>query len=162
MKRLAGGLIGVAAALPALGYAGAGNWLGCAASVAIGCLWLVGLYRSWAGIETLGLFAVVGLAAAGTRSVAAPMLLASVVVALAAWDWQRFMWRLDNSGQVLDQPALARAHLRWSLGVAGAGLLLGLLAPLIAVPLPFGATLMLGVLLVLGLSRAIGGLNRRT
>ena len=163
MKRLTAACIGVATALLALGYAGAGYWLGATASVALGCLWLAGLYRSWTGTETLGLAGCAGLAARGVGAgIAVPVLLASVVVALAAWDLQRFLWRLGHGGEALDQPGLVASHIRWSLGVAGLGLLIGLVAPAIVIPLPFGATLLLSALLVLGVSRAIGWLTRRT
>jgi hypothetical protein len=162
MKRLIGVCIGVATALLALGFFGVNNWFGATISVALGCFWLVGLYRDWAGTATLGLLGFAGMAALSARSaVAVPILLASVIVALVAWDLQRFLRRLSASGQVLDQPALTRAHLRWSLGVAAAGLLIGLVAPAIVVPLPFGATLLLSALLIFGVSRAIGWLNRR-
>jgi hypothetical protein len=162
MKRLIGLCIGVATALLALGYVGAGNWLGASASAALGCLWLLGLYRGWIGTEALGLIGFAGLAATGARStVPVPILLASVVVALVAWDLQRFVRRLGAGGQVLDQPALVRSHLRWLLGIAGVGLLISLVGPAIVVPLPFGAMLLLGALLVFGVSRAIGWLNHR-
>jgi hypothetical protein len=162
MKRLIGVCIGVATALLALGFFGANNWFGTTISLALGVLWLVGLYRDWPGTSVMGLLGFAGMAALGARSaVAVPLLLASLVAALVAWDLQRFRWRLGASGQVLDQPALTRAHLRWSLGVVAAGLLIGLVAPAIVVPLPFGATLLLSALLIFGVSRAIGWLNRR-
>ena len=162
MKRLIGVCIGVATALLAFGFFGANNWFGATISVVLGGFWLAGLYRGWAGTATLGLLGFAGMAALGARSAAAvPLLLTSLVAALVAWDLQRFLWRLSASGQVLDQPALTRAHLRWSLVVAAAGLLIGLVAPAIVVPLPFGATLLLSALLIFGVSRAIGWLNRR-
>ena len=162
MKRLIGVCIGVATALLTLGFVGVSNWLGTTVTVLIGCLWLVGLYRGWSGTAALGLVGFVAMAAMGARSAAAvPILIASVVAALIAWDLQRFLRRLAASSQVIDQSALARAHLRWSLGVAGVGLLIALVTPAIVVPLPFGATLLLAVLLVFGVSRAIGRLNRR-
>jgi hypothetical protein len=162
MKRLVGVCIAVAAALLALGFYSAGNWLGATVTVLIGGLWLAGLYRDWSGTAALGLLGAVAMAAMGARSaVAVPILLASVVVALIAWDLQRFLRRLGASGQVIDQSALVRAHLRWSLCAAGVGLSLGLVAPLMVVPLPFGVALLLSVLLLFGVSRAIGRLNRR-
>jgi hypothetical protein len=163
MKRLIGVCVGVATALLALGFVSANNWLGVTVSVLIGCLWLVGLYRGWPGSAALGLVGLVAMAALGARSaVAPPLLLVSSTAALVAWDLQRFLGRLGASGQILDQAALVRSHVRWSLGVAGVGLLLGLIAPLIVVPLPFGAALLLSVLLLFGVSRAVGRLNRRT
>jgi hypothetical protein len=161
MKRYAGGCIGLATVLPALGYAGSGRWVGAMLAVALGCVWLIGLYRGWPGTEALGLAGFVGIAAAGT-TVAAPLLLASVVAALAAWDLHRFALRLDRAGreQVLHEPALIRSHIRWSLGVAGVGLLVSLAAPAIQMVLPFGAAILLSALALFGVSRAIRWLNR--
>ena len=163
MKRYAGACIGLATALPALGYAGGGHWIGATACVALGCLWLIGLHRGWSGIETLGLVGFIYLAAAGVwAAIAVAILLASVVAALAAWDLHRFGLRLDagDRGQVPDRPALVRSHIRWSLGVAGVGLLISLVAPAIQIALPFGVTLLLSTLALLGVSRAIRWLNR--
>jgi hypothetical protein len=161
MKRCAGACVGFATALLALGNAGVGHWIGAALAVALGCFWLIGLHRSWSGIEALGLVGFVAIAATelGT-AVAAPVLLASVVAALAAWDLHRFALRLDKGSRVPHKSALVRSHIRWSLGVAGVGLLVSLAAPAIQIALPFGATLLLSALAVLGLSRAIRWLNR--
>jgi hypothetical protein len=160
MKRWASACIGLATALLTLGYVIGGHGIGATLVVALGCVWLIGLHRGWNGAETLGLFGFVGLAAVGAAAVAVPILLASVVAALAAWELHRFTLRLDNGGRVLHEPALVRSHLRWSLGVAGAGLLVSLAAPALQIALPFGATLLLSALAVLGVSRAIHWLNR--
>jgi hypothetical protein len=159
MKRSTGACVGLATALLTLGYAIRGQWIGAALVVALGCLWLIGLYRSWNGAQTLGLVGFAGIAAAGAAAVAIPILLTSVVAALAAWDLHRFTLRLEHGSCVLHEPALLRSHLRWSLGVAGAGLLVSLAAPAIQIALPFGATLLLSALAVLGVSRAIRWLN---
>jgi hypothetical protein len=160
MRRAAGVCIGLAAVLLTLGYAGGGYRIGAAASAIIGSLWLIGLYRGWAGMGTLGLIGLVGMAAAGASVVALPMLLAGVAAALAAWDLQRFTRRLDDGGQVLHEPALVRSHIRWSLGAVGAGLLIGLIAPAVHIPLRFGWAILLSALAVFGVSRAIRWLNR--
>ena len=55
MRRPATVSIALATLLLALGYALDGRWIGAAASVALGCLWLVGLRRNWNGTDPLGL-----------------------------------------------------------------------------------------------------------
>jgi hypothetical protein len=160
MKRHIGVCVGLAAALLALGYASAGYWSSAAASVTIGCLWLLGLHRGWAGTEEFGLIACVAMAAGGVSgTVAVPLVLASVVAALAAWDLHRFMRRLDNGDCVLQEPTLVRSHMWWSLGATGVGLLLGLVAPAIQLSLRFGGTLLLSAIAIVGVSRAVRWLN---
>ena len=161
MKRYATISIVLATLLPVAGYATSGQWIGVAASVALGCLWLAGLRRGWQGTEVLGLAGFVGVAAVGVwLEVAAPILLAGVVAALVAWDLDRFAQRLRSAGQIEQEPALVRAHLRQLPIVAGLGLLLGLAAGIIPAPSSFGWALGLGALAILGLSRVIRAFNR--
>jgi hypothetical protein len=161
MKRPATIGISLATLLLVLGYAIGGRWIGAAASVALGCLWLVGLRRGWNGIDSLGLVGFTGLATVGIwLALAAPILLASQVATLATWDLDRFAQRLWSAGRVEAEADLTRAHLQRLLAVAGLGLVFGSVALGAQVPLSFGWALLLGVLAILGLSRAIGWLNR--
>jgi len=161
MKFYAAISIVFAALLPASGYALGGRWIGAAACVALGGLWLAGLRRGSNGIEGLGLVGFVAIAAVGVwLDLAAPLLLVGAVAALVAWDLDRFAQRLLSAGHVEAAPVLVRAHLKWLLIVAGLGLLLGLLAGGIQVPLSFGWVLGLGALAIVGLSRAIRAFNR--
>jgi hypothetical protein len=160
MKRHVGACVGLATALLALGYASAGYWSSATASVTLGCLWLLGLHRGWAGTEEFGLTACAAMAAGGASGIVPiPLALASVVAALAAWDLHRFTRRLGNGDRVLHEPTLVRSHMWWSLGVAGVGLLIGLVAPAIQLSLRFGGTLLLGAIAILGVSRAVRWLN---
>lgn len=151
----------LAALLPAIGYALGGRWVGAVASVALGGLWLAAQQRGWNGVEALGLVGFVSLAAVGVLlGLAAPMLLVGVVVALVAWDLDRFARRLRSAGHVEAERALVRAHLQRVLLAVGLGLLLSLVAGGIQIPLSFGWIVGLAVLAVLGLSRAVRALNR--
>jgi len=153
--------IGLATLLLTLGYAIGGRWIGAAASVALGCLWLAGLRRSWSGIDSLGLVGFTGMAAVGVwLALAAPILLAGQVAALAAWDLDRFARRLRSAGRVEAESVLVRAHLQRLLAAAGLGLVFGGVALAVQVPLSFGWALLLAALVFLGLSRAIGWFNR--
>jgi hypothetical protein len=163
VKHSVGISIGIATLLLALGYAMGGRWMGAATSVALGCLWLVGLWRGWTGMEALGLIGAVGIAAVGVwLALSTPVLLAGVVAALVAWDLDRFVQRTRNAGHVAEAAALTRAHLGWLLVVAGLGLALGAVAAGIQVPLSFGWALLLGTVAILGMSRAIRSLTRES
>lgn len=151
----------LAALLPATGYALGGLWIGAALSVALGGLWLAAQQRSWRGIEALGLVGFAALAGVGVLlGLAGPILLAGLVVALVAWDLDRFAQRLQKAGHVEAERELARAHLQRLLIVVGLGQLLAMVAGGIQIPLSFGWIAGLAVLAVLGLSRAIRALNR--
>ena len=161
MKHSVGVSIGIATLLLALAYAIGGRWIGTATSVALGCLWLAGLWRGWTGMEALGLIGAVGIAAVGVWfALSTPVLLAGVVAALVAWDLDRFVRRTRSAGHVTEATALTRAHLQWLLVVAGLGLALGAVAAGIQVPLSFGWALLLGALAILGMSRVIRSLTR--
>jgi hypothetical protein len=163
VKHSVGVSIGIATLLLALAYAMGGRWIGTATSVALGCLWLVGLWRGWTGMEALGLIGAVGIAALGVWfALSTPVLLAGVVAALVAWDLDRFVRRTRNAGHVAEAAALTRAHLQWLLVVAGLGLALGAVAAGIQVPLSFGWALLLGMVVILGMSRAIRSLTRES
>jgi hypothetical protein len=161
MKRPATIAIGLATLPLALGYAIGGRWIGAGVSVAVGCLWLIGLRRGWSGTDTLGLVGFTGLATVGVLlALAAPILLAGQVAALAAWDLDRFAERMRSAGRVEDAADLTRAHLVRLLAATGTGLVLGSVALGMQLPLSFGWALLLAALIILGLSRAIGWLNR--
>jgi hypothetical protein len=161
MKRAAAISIGLATLLLAIGYGLDGHWIGVAASVALGCLWLVGLWRGWHGTDALGLVGFVSLAAVGVwLMLAAPILLVSVVAALAAWDAQRFAQRLWEAEHVRGETELVRSHLQRLFWVCGSGCVLGEIALGVRVPLGFTWALLLGALAIVGLSRAIRWLNR--
>jgi hypothetical protein len=153
--------IGLATLLLALDYALGGHWIGVVASVALGCLWLAGLWRGWNETDSLGIVGFTSLAAVGVwLALAIPVLLASLVAALAAWDLDRFAQRLQRAGHASPTAALARAHLRRLLAVAGIGLLLSAVSFGIQLPIGFGWALLLGALAILGVSRTIRWLSQ--
>jgi hypothetical protein len=90
-------------------------------------------------------------------------MLSGVVAALAAWDLNPFVQRLrsvDGVGaQAERRQGLERSHLRRLLLVCSLGSALAVVALGSRVKLGFGAAFWLGLLAVLGLSRAIGFLR---
>jgi hypothetical protein len=160
VKRPAAISIGLAALLPASGYMLNGSWAGASASLALGAFWLAGLWRGWQGTDALGLLGLVAIAGAGVWLGLAPaLMLAGVVAALAGWDLDRFAQRLRRAEHVVGEIELARAHLRRLLVVAGIGLGLGGVTLVLQMALSFGWALLLGMLAILGLSRAIRGVK---
>lgn len=151
-------LIGIALAVLVLaaGYAVRALWPWALGSVAIGGLWVAGQQRGWGWTATPGMVGLVGLTAAGIfLGLPALWMLACATAALVAWDLSHFAQRLSEAGRVEDAAALQRAHLRRLLIVAGLGLLLGGIALIARVELGFGIALLLGLLAIVGLSRAV-------
>jgi hypothetical protein len=160
MTWIAATCVALAALLQALGYLVAGLWPGAVIALALGGLWLLALLRGWRRFDHTGLAGIVVLAGVGVwLTLPALLLVCSVVAALAGWDLARFDRRAAGV-QIAGAEALVRAHL-WRLALAtGSGLLLGVLALSIRVSLGFGVALLLAALALIGLSRAIGHLNR--
>jgi hypothetical protein len=151
----------------ALGYARSGLWAWTSLIVALGGLWLLGQWRGWGWMASVGLVFFVVAAAAGLwLNLATGWMLLGVVAALATWDLDHFVQRLRSVGGD-ETPAeqwreLEQRHLRRLLIVDGLGLLLALVALEIKVKLSFGIAFSLGLLAVLGLSRVIGFLRRES
>ena len=95
-------------------------------------------------------------------ALALPVLLASQVAALAAWDLDRFAQRLRGAWRVEAEALLMRAHLQRLLAVTGLRLVLSAVALGVQVPLSFGWALLLGAVAILGLSQTVHHLNRAT
>lgn len=155
------GAIMLSTVLLALSYGAWGSWITAVGIAVVGLLWLLRLPLGRAGLASVGLliFAVfagyevwVGLPAIG-------MLLA-LVLALAAWDLDRFARRLRSADFVEHEPELVRAHLMRLGGVCGLGLLFGGAATAIRLDLGFWWTLFLALLAVIGLQQALRSLRR--
>ena len=151
----------------ALGFALSGLWVGMAAVLAVGALWLLGhlraratpapcpgpLLRPWSCWRSAAAVAVL-LAVGGGW----PVL--GLVAALVAWDLDQFAQRMRAAGRVDDAPGLERRHIRRLLVVAAIGSVLGAIGLGLRVRLSFGLALLLAALAMLGLSIIIGFLRR--
>ncbi len=161
----------LAGLIPAAGLLAGGAWPLAAACAGLSGLWLVGCLRGWNGLASWLLVGFVVLAAIGISarggSLWAPP---AVVMALAAWDLQRFMGRAGaiNAGDAGRD--LTGRHLRRLLAVSGLGLALGWIAADAAaasaagtdLKLSLGAALALGFLAILGVSLVIRALARES
>jgi hypothetical protein len=145
----------------ALGYAAGQLWAGAALIVVLGVFWLLGRRGGRGWVASMGMTCFVGAAALGIWwQLPASAMLAGAVAALAAWDLDDFVQRMQGTDHVVDEDGMARSHLRRLLIVGGVGLLLGGVALGIQIELSFGWALLLGASAILGLSRARGFARR--
>jgi hypothetical protein len=147
----------LASSVLAVGFGMGRLWVGTAAAVVLGIVWLIGQRREWRWSASACFVSLVVVAAVAIWVGVEPAFsLIGVVAALAAWDLHRFTRRLRLAQRVIDVDQLSRRHL-WRLGfVCGLGLLLGGLGLAARVELGLGVALLLGILALLGISLALG------
>ena len=153
----------LAASALALGYAQAHLWAGVVLIAGLGAFWLFGQRRGWRWVPSLVLVLFVSAAVFGLGLAAEPIwMLLGVVVGLAAWDLDHFAQRMRKASHVEGVQNLERRHLLRLLLVSGLGFLLSAAALEVRVELPMGTALLLGLLAIMGLSRAIRFLRRES
>jgi hypothetical protein len=146
----------------ALGYALTPLWLGAVVVAILGLIWLVGQQRQVDWLNDFGFAFFVAAAAIGVwRGAPSGWMLVGTVAALAAWDLARFDGRLAQVEQIIGGRQLRRDHLRRLLLVAGLGLGFGALALGLQFELSLGWAILLGLLVVIGLSRIVGVVGTR-
>ncbi len=136
-------------------------WLGVAAVLAGGALWLLGHLRPGALASTAAL--VVLVASAGAQvllSVGGAWPVLGLAAALVAWDLDQFLQLMRSAGRVDGAAKLERRHIRRLLIVAVIGGVLGAIGMGIRVRLSFELALVLAALAMLGLGLVIGYLRR--
>jgi hypothetical protein len=153
----------LATALLALGYGFAEWWTWALPIAGVGVLWLLCLWRRVAFASSVGLVLSAGVAAAGLLlEVGAGWMLGGLVAALSAWDLDAFLTRVEGIAWVEGQRDLERRHLVRLLIVDVLGLMLAVVALQIEIRFTFGVAVLLGLLAIVGLSRAIGFVNRES
>ena len=146
---------------------GLGGWPALSAvAILLGLAWLLGRWRGWGWVSSAGLLSFAAAAAAGVwLDFGAGWMLAGLVAALCAWDLDHFARRLEgvpwDGAAVARRRALERRHLLRLLGVATVGLLLAVVALQATIRLTFIPAFLLGLLVLVGLSRAIAYLLQR-
>jgi len=151
----------------ALGFALSGLWVGVAAVLAVGALWLLGHLRSlgrksalpWASSAALVMLAAAA-AVAVLVAVGGGWPVLGLVAALVAWDLDQFAQQMRSAGRVDDAPGLERRHIRRLLVVAVMGGVLGAIALGLRVRLNFSLALLLAALAMSGLGIVIGAMRR--
>ena len=163
MSRLGRICVGLASLGLALGYGLAGIWAAAPICLGLGAFWLIGEQFDWKWTNALGLICFVGAAIIGIWSgVAVPLVLFSTTAAIVAWDFLRFAQRLRAAVRVEEGGVLMRAHVQRLLVAAALGLLLGGISQGVQLELSFSGALLLGALAILGLSRAVGFIQRKS
>ena len=162
-ERLLWASIGLAAGALALGYGLAGLENGALAAVVPGGLWAVGQWRRLVWVAPVGFVSTAGISAAGLLlGVGVGWMLVAVVAALSAWDLDAFARRLRNAARVANRDDLEGQHLLRLLVVDGLGLALAAAALGVRLRLGFGLVVLLGILVILGLSRTISLLRHES
>jgi hypothetical protein len=160
-KRLAALCIGLAAASLAAGYGLGGRRVEALLVLLLGALWLGAQWRGWSWADSAGLVGCAGVAAVGMwLDLAAAGMLAGLVCALSAWDLSAFVRWLTSVQSAEKAELLLRQHLRRLLVVDVVGVLLAGAALFIRLRLGLALMLLLGLVLFVGVSRAISFLRR--
>jgi hypothetical protein len=140
----------------ALGYALISLWPGVIVIAILGLVWLVGQQRRVGWLHDFGFALFVVVAAVGVWwGAPAGWMLAGTVATVATWDLARFDRRLAQVEQITGEGRLRRDHLRRLLAAAGLGLGFGALALSLQFELSMGWVILLGLLVVVGLSRIV-------
>jgi hypothetical protein len=154
------GILTTAGALAAA-YGLSGFWVPAIAILLMGVLWIGSQRTRWTWLGWLMMALFSAAAAAGALLGLRPTLLVvGLVGALSAWDLDGLASQLERVDAVERECVLKRRHLRRLLVVDGVGVVCAILALTIRVTVSFGVALMLGLIAILGLSRAIGFLQR--
>jgi hypothetical protein len=156
-------LIFLTALIPAAGFVLSGAWPLALPCLALGALWLIGFARRWVGLGSLMLLAFIIAAGVGVSlSQSAIWAPPTVVLALAAWDLERFGARLRLADTSQETRELERRHLRRLFAVSGLSLALAWAAMGSRLKLDMAVALALGLLAILGLSQVIRSLARES
>jgi hypothetical protein len=164
MTRMIGSIcVVLAAGALAIGYGLHGWWLWTTGIGLLGVLWVLGYWRGWGWMASVGLVGFVAVDAVGLLlDLGIGWMVFGLVAALCAWDLHRFVLCLERVDRVEDERTMTQRHLGRLLAVAGLGLVLAFVAMRIQVRLTFLMALLLGLLAVWGLSRAVGFMRRES
>ena len=151
----------IAGVFLAAGYFLAGQNGGVIAALVLAVLWLIGEWRGWRWAGSIGLFFFALIALVGIwLGVTAVFAILSLVAALLAWDMSSFKRLLAGVSWVRNEDLLERQYRQRLLIVAVTGIILAVLATTVRVTFSFTAALFLGLLAIIGLSRALSFLRQ--
>ncbi len=127
----------------------------------VGSLWAVSIWRAGRIIEILSLcLFILGISTAAMADGSRVLLLASALAALAAWDLSAFHYRLSANEEIREEGEIIRTHLWRLLSVLILGGTLPLITFALQFDLKFWQVLLLGVVLLLGLSQVFSQIKR--
>jgi hypothetical protein len=162
-EKLLPAVIVMSTAALALGYWIAGLRLAAVLVVAVGAAWILGLWLGHTWVSSAGLLLFSGASAAGVLFDAGiGWMLAGLALALAAWDLGSFVHRVRSADRSTGTADLERKHLTQLSVVILLGIALAILALAARVRMGFALALLLGLLAVIGLSRAFEFLRRES
>ena len=139
-----------------IGYGRQEIWYMLAIVCAIILLWIVSGIRNWFWVTTIAFILHTIVAAAGFfLSVESFWLILGLMFALFAWDLASLTQRLTYAGSVQNQKTFLVLHFRRLVVTGGLGVILAVLALNFNLQFSFGWLVLLGLLVVLGMSYAI-------
>ncbi len=128
----------------------------------LGAFWAISHWRewSWGGLLSFGLFCLM-IAFGVWRGVGVLWLLVGIAATIVAWDMARWIAQAKRAGRIIGGDKLIRHHLLRLGGVLVIGLGLSTLALNLKLAFTFGWALILGLLMILALSRVISFLREQ-
>jgi len=158
---IAFGCIALATAGLVLGFASNGLEILSPTYCIIGIFWVIALFRRWRGISSVAFMVFACSAAYATwRGFSALAMLAVIVAALSAWDLDAMIERFRQVDAQTLMPDLERRHFIRLGVIDGAGFLLGVAALTIKLRYSFVLILLLGLMVMVGVSQLVFYLRR--
>jgi hypothetical protein len=151
----------LAALSAGVGFGLRASWVSLALAVGTGALWLLILRRRIEWAASLPLFGFTALAVLGIAVGVSPgWILVSLAAALAAWDLDYFLRRVQEVKDSSLAASMIAHHLRRLVGVMAVGLLAASGALLIQYRLTFSMAIIVSLLAVFVLTRLISMFTR--
>ena len=147
----------------AVGYGLHGYWPGSLVSLGFAALWVLirrrSIRLSWAS-SLLFVFSTAAAVMGALIGLVPWLMLLAISSAMAAWDLDFFLRRMETADLILDRARLERQHLLKLGAVEGIALTVGTVALLIHLQVGFGMEVFLGALTVALITQAVGFIRR--
>ena len=129
---------------------------------AVGLAWMAGQYYQWRWSGYIGMIFFVVMSARGfLLEIPSLWLLLCTVLALTAWDMNMFLVRINLAGLAVKRSYLEKCHIKKLAVTACIGFILGALTLTLDLTIGFGWLILLGIVLILCMSRLIRILTNR-
>lgn len=146
-----------------VGLAASGIFWGIPFVVVTAVIWLSGEFKSWRWLTGLGLFLFVVIISISLLIGLFPWAaVVTAVLALIAWDMSHFYTFLSQVARVDHQTLIVARYRQRLLVITGSGLLIALIATTIRIQVTFSLALFLGLIAIIGFSRAISFLRKES